>query len=413
MHARRPWRGPEIAADVVIVGGGLGGCAAALAALRNGRTVVLTEPTDWIGGQLTSQAVPPDEHPWIEQFGANASYRALRQGIRDYYRRHYPLTAEARAIRHFNPGNGSVSRLCHEPRVALAVLTAMLAPYCFERAAAGAARARADPGRVQGDRVRAVTVRDRKTGQRTVAGRPLFPRRDRAGRPAAAGRRRVRDRRRGAGPDRRAARPAAIPSPTTSRRSPAASRSITSTARTTRSTDPPSTTSGETTSPRVKPPWPGRLLDLTYADPITLKPASRGFDPRGAGGGLVGLPANRRPPEFPARQLSRQLGDHPGQLAAERLLARPTGRRPGHGRPTPSGTSRGPSSSASRSSTGSRPNAPGRTARPAGRDCGSGPTWSGPRTAWPRPPTSANRGGSRPSSPCSSSTWAPRPGESS
>ena len=43
----------EIAADVVIVGGGLGGCAAALAALRNGRTVVLTEPTDWIGGQLT------------------------------------------------------------------------------------------------------------------------------------------------------------------------------------------------------------------------------------------------------------------------------------------------------------------------------------------------------------------------
>ena len=36
----------------------------------DGRTVVLTEPTDWIGGQLTSQAVPPDEHPWIEQFGA-------------------------------------------------------------------------------------------------------------------------------------------------------------------------------------------------------------------------------------------------------------------------------------------------------------------------------------------------------
>ena len=58
----------EIAADLVIVGGGLGGCAAALAALRNGRTVVLTEPTDWIGGQLTAQAVPPDEHPWIEQF---------------------------------------------------------------------------------------------------------------------------------------------------------------------------------------------------------------------------------------------------------------------------------------------------------------------------------------------------------
>ena len=55
MRARggRVRRGREIAADVVIVGGGLGGCAAALAALRTGRTVVLTEPTDWIGGQLT------------------------------------------------------------------------------------------------------------------------------------------------------------------------------------------------------------------------------------------------------------------------------------------------------------------------------------------------------------------------
>ena len=97
-HAgRRRQGGREIAADVAIIGGGLGGCAAALAALRAGRTVVMTEPTDWIGGQLTSQAVPPDEHPWVEQFGVNASYRELRQGIRDYYRRHYPMTAEARA----------------------------------------------------------------------------------------------------------------------------------------------------------------------------------------------------------------------------------------------------------------------------------------------------------------------------
>ena len=93
----RRGRSREIAADVVIVGGGLGGCAAALAALRNGRTVVLTEPTDWIGGQLTAQAVPPDEHPWIEQFGANASYRALRQGIRDYYRA--ALSADRRGSR--------------------------------------------------------------------------------------------------------------------------------------------------------------------------------------------------------------------------------------------------------------------------------------------------------------------------
>ena len=48
--------GRERAADLVIVGGGLGGCAAALAACGAGLRVILTEPTDWIGGQLTSQA---------------------------------------------------------------------------------------------------------------------------------------------------------------------------------------------------------------------------------------------------------------------------------------------------------------------------------------------------------------------
>src|SRR5579875_465365 len=116
-------------ADVVILGGGVGGCAAALAAARAGCSVILTEETDWIGGQLTQQAVPPDEHPWIESFGCTRSYRRFRDGVRAYYRRHYPLTAEARDVPHLNPGNGLVSRLCHEPRVALAVLQGMLAPY--------------------------------------------------------------------------------------------------------------------------------------------------------------------------------------------------------------------------------------------------------------------------------------------
>lgn len=116
-------------ADVAVIGGGLGGVAAALAALRRGRSVVITEQYAWLGGQLTSQGVPPDEHIWVEQFGVTASYRALREGIRDYYRRFYPLTDAARRDRQLNPGNGRVSRLCHEPRVALAVLTQMLAPY--------------------------------------------------------------------------------------------------------------------------------------------------------------------------------------------------------------------------------------------------------------------------------------------
>ncbi len=85
--------------DIAIIGGGLGACAAAIAAARLGRQVILTEETSWLGGQLTNQAVPPDEHPWIEAFGATASYRALRNGIRDYYRRHTPLTPTAAAAR--------------------------------------------------------------------------------------------------------------------------------------------------------------------------------------------------------------------------------------------------------------------------------------------------------------------------
>src|SRR3954454_15770862 len=84
----------ELHADIAIIGGGVGGVAAALAAARAGRRVILSEETDWIGGQLTQQAVPPDEHPWIESFGVTRSYRRLRDGMRAYYREHYPLTAE-------------------------------------------------------------------------------------------------------------------------------------------------------------------------------------------------------------------------------------------------------------------------------------------------------------------------------
>ena len=88
--------GNELACDVAIIGGGVGGVAAALAACRNGQRVVMTEETDWIGGQLTSQAVPPDEHPWIESFGATRAYRAYRTAVRAYYPRQ--LSAHPRSF---------------------------------------------------------------------------------------------------------------------------------------------------------------------------------------------------------------------------------------------------------------------------------------------------------------------------
>ncbi len=155
----------EQRADVVIIGGGVGGCAAALAAARGGSTVLITEETDWIGGQLTQQAVPPDEHPWIEQFGCTRSYRKWREGVRDYYRRHYPLTAEARAAEFLNPGNGSVSKLCHEPRVALAVLRDMLAPFVSSRRIEILLWHKAIAADVQGDQVKSVAVRDLRSGK--------------------------------------------------------------------------------------------------------------------------------------------------------------------------------------------------------------------------------------------------------
>ncbi len=154
----------ELQTDVLVVGGGLGGVAAAFTVADRGRSVILTEVTDWIGGQLTAQAVPPDENLWIEQFGCTATWRQLRDGIRDHYRTWYPLTAAARARRHLNPGAGRVSPLCHEPRVALAVLEAMLAPHRSAGRLQVLLRHTPVTATVDRDHVRAVTLRDLDSG---------------------------------------------------------------------------------------------------------------------------------------------------------------------------------------------------------------------------------------------------------
>ncbi|RIK33706.1 MAG: FAD-dependent oxidoreductase [Chloroflexi bacterium] len=164
----------EQTTDILIVGGGLGGVAAALAAAQLGRKVILTEETDWIGGQLTAQAVPPDEHPWIETTGCTASYRRLRQGIRRYYWRNYPLTEAARHDMLLNPGQGNVSRLCHEPRVALAVLEEMLAPYRSRRQIEVLLRHRPVAAESDGDRVRSVTLLDEETGEQITVQAPYI-----------------------------------------------------------------------------------------------------------------------------------------------------------------------------------------------------------------------------------------------
>ena len=164
----------ELATQIAIIGGGCGGVAAALAALRAGKSVVLTEETAWIGGQFTAQAVPPDEHPWIEMFGCTASYRRLRDDIRKFYRDYYPLTASARFEPQLNPGGGWVSRLCHEPRVALAVMNAHLQPYFARGQLTLLLEHTPISAQTDGDKIVAVTLRDARDGAQVTVTAPYF-----------------------------------------------------------------------------------------------------------------------------------------------------------------------------------------------------------------------------------------------
>ena len=276
-------RAREAKADLVVIGGGFGGCAAALSAARSGLRVVMTEETDWIGGQLTSQAVPLDENAWIENNGGTGSYRLLRNRIRAYYARNYPLTAAARANPRLNPGNGSVSRLCHEPRVGLAALEELLAPQVASGRLVIMLRHRPVAAGATGDRVQAVTVRSLATGLETVLQAPMFIDATELG--------------------------DLLPLTRTEYVTGAESRRVTGEPRAPDDARPHNHQaftccfamdylagedhvidrpreydSWKEHVPRLTPPWPGRLLDLTYSQPRTLKPFNMGFDPAASEG---------------------------------------------------------------------------------------------------------------------------------
>ena len=200
-------RSHEIETDVAVIGGGVGGCAAALAAAEAGARVILTEPSDWIGGQLTTQITPPDEHGWIERFGCTASYRRFRDAVRHYYRTHTPLTEAARRDPRLNPGNGWVSPLCHEPRVARTVLESLLEPHVAAGRLQNPDAACARGGRPRPGRHGHGRHATRRRGGRTADGsRAVLPGRHRAGRPPRDRRGRIRDRRRVPRPHGRAQR---------------------------------------------------------------------------------------------------------------------------------------------------------------------------------------------------------------
>ncbi len=278
--------GAELAADVVVLGGGTGGTAAALAAARLGRRVILTEPTDWIGGQLTQQGVPPDEHPWIESFGCTRSYRSFRDGVRDYYRRSYPLTAAARARPHLDPGNGWVSALCHEPRVGVAILHELAAPFLSRGLLTILHHREVVDAEVDGDRVRAVAVRDTRDGAVTVlVARYFIDATELGDLLPAAGVEHV------SGSESREQTGELHAS---SRARPDNHQACTwcfavehRDGEDHRIDRPEDYDSWRDFVPELEPPWPGKLLSFEYSDPRTLAPRRLGFDPRaGASGGF-------------------------------------------------------------------------------------------------------------------------------
>ncbi|TVP65091.1 MAG: FAD-dependent oxidoreductase [Leptolyngbya sp. LCM1.Bin17] len=102
--------------EILIVGGGLAGTATAYESLLMGHTVCMTELTDWVGGQLTSQ-------------GTTALDESREQRNRLFYARGYNELRQRveRKYGELNPGNCWVSLACFMPADANAILMEMLA----------------------------------------------------------------------------------------------------------------------------------------------------------------------------------------------------------------------------------------------------------------------------------------------
>ena len=279
-NARRKSTSREMNADVIIIGGGMGGVAAALASCRNGMSVIMTEETEWIGGQVSQQGVPPDEHPWIETHGAPASYREYRNRVRDYYRRNYPLTEEARQLPNLNPGNGSVSRLCHEPRVAVTVMTDMLTPYMSNGKLRLLTMHKVKSAVVSGDNVQAIEMVNLYTGDRVMLSGNSFVDATECGdllpltgTEYITGTESKGDTRELHAPEK---------GDPMNNQAFAVCFAMDYQPGVDNVQDPPKEyTFWKNYIPEMTPPWSGRLLDLSYSDPRTLNPKRLGFDPTG------------------------------------------------------------------------------------------------------------------------------------
>lgn len=305
-------RSNELGADLIIAGGGLGGCAAALSALRNGLTVILTEETDWIGGQLTQQGVPPDEHPWIETQGSTKLYRDFRNMIRSYYFRNYPLTEKASANKFLNPGDGAVSRLCHEPRAALAVLNELLAPWISTGRLILITNCKITAADVSGNIVRSLQASTIPGGRNIIlSGRffidatelgdllPLTGTEFVTGTESRKDTRELHAPEKG-DPDNQQAFTYCF--------------AIDHIEGENHTIDKPEAYDfWKNHVPELTPPWSGKLLDLRYSNPSTLEPKNLGFNPDGSGeGSILNL--------WNYRRIINRLNFRPGAYASDITL---------------------------------------------------------------------------------------------
>lgn len=153
---------------VLILGGGTGGFAAALALARENVRCAIVEPTPWLGGQLTSQAVPPDENRWIEGVdgvvSATQSYLRFRALIRAHYKTQRRLTDNAFHDPQLNPGGGWVSRLCFEPRIGHELLMDMIGPFIANGGVTLLMGYEPVAAQTNGDSVASVTIRNTQNG---------------------------------------------------------------------------------------------------------------------------------------------------------------------------------------------------------------------------------------------------------
>jgi hypothetical protein len=182
----------HIDTDIAVIGASLGGVLAAWQAASAGSAVVLTAEFDWIGGQLTSQGVPPDEHRLIEHGGASRSYLAMRAALRRHYLDQPGFVDNSIMTELCNPGDGWVSRLCVEPAVAASYLEGLLAPLVAQgmlRIVRGVRLAGAScaPDDGAGKRIAAVTLRGADGALTTIAARWFLDATDTGALIAAAG----------------------------------------------------------------------------------------------------------------------------------------------------------------------------------------------------------------------------------